>query len=120
MTAKGEIRIEKIGKTFGTMRAVKDVDLLIPAGSYCCLLGPSGCGKTTLLRMIAGHETPTAGRIQIGGEDVTDMPTGRRGTALMFQDYALFPHLSVLDNVGFSLKVAGLSTAKRRERRVTA
>jgi putative spermidine/putrescine transport system ATP-binding protein len=115
MTAKGEIRIEKISKTFGTMRAVKDVDLSIPAGSYCCLLGPSGCGKTTLLRMIAGHEEPTAGRILIGGHDVTNMPTGSRGTALMFQNYALFPHLSVLDNVAFSLKVAGLGTAERRE-----
>ncbi|MGE0242186.1 MAG: ATP-binding cassette domain-containing protein, partial [Parvibaculaceae bacterium] len=108
MSAKGEIRIEKVSKTFGTMRAVRDVDLLIAAGSYCCMLGPSGCGKTTLLRMIAGHETPTAGRIMIGGQDVTDMPTGSRGTALMFQNYALFPHLSVLDNVAFSLKVQGL------------
>lgn len=115
MSAKGEIKIEKISKTFGTMQAVKDVDLLIAAGSYCCMLGPSGCGKTTLLRMIAGHETPTAGRILIGGEDVTNMPTGSRGTALMFQNYALFPHLSVLDNVAFSLKVAGLATAERRE-----
>ena len=114
MSAKGEIKIEKASKTFGTMQAVKDVDLSIPAGSYCCMLGPSGCGKTTLLRMIAGHETPTAGRILIGGEDVTDMPTGSRGTALMFQNYALFPHLSVLDNVAFSLKVAGLATAERR------
>jgi putative spermidine/putrescine transport system ATP-binding protein len=115
MTAKGEIRIEKISKAFGTMWAVKDVDLSIPAGSYCCLLGPSGCGKTTLLRMIAGHETPTAGRVLIGGEDVTDMPTGSRGTAMMFQNYALFPHLSVLDNVAFSLKVAGLGAGERRE-----
>ncbi len=115
MGPKGEIRIEKISKTFGTMRAVKDVDLLIAAGSYCCMLGPSGCGKTTLLRMIAGHETPTAGRILIGGEDVTNMPTGSRGTALMFQNYALFPHLSVLDNVAFSLKVAGLAAGERRE-----
>ncbi|MGE0005736.1 MAG: ABC transporter ATP-binding protein [Parvibaculaceae bacterium] len=115
MSAKGEIRIEKVSKTFGTMRAVKDVDLVIAAGSYCCMLGPSGCGKTTLLRMIAGHETPTSGRILIGGRDVTGMPTGSRGTALMFQNYALFPHLSVLDNVAFSLKVAGLAAAERRE-----
>ena len=115
MSAKGEIRIEKVSKTFGTMRAVKDVDLVIAAGSYCCMLGPSGCGKTTLLRMIAGHETPTSGRILIGGNDVTNIPTGSRGTALMFQNYALFPHLTVLDNVAFSLKVAGQRTAERRE-----
>jgi putative spermidine/putrescine transport system ATP-binding protein len=119
MSAKGEIKIEKVSKTFGTMQAVKDVDLSIPAGSYCCLLGPSGCGKTTLLRMIAGHETPTAGCILIGGQDVTDMPTGSRGTALMFQNYALFPHLSVLDNVAFSLKVSGLATAERRQQAMT-
>jgi putative spermidine/putrescine transport system ATP-binding protein len=115
MSAKGEIRIEKASKAFGSMLAVKDVDLSIPAGSYCCMLGPSGCGKTTLLRMIAGHETPTSGRILIGGADVTDVPTGSRGTALMFQNYALFPHLTVLDNVAFSLKVQGLGTAERRE-----
>ena len=94
---------------------MKDVDLAIDAGSYCCMLGPSGCGKTTLLRMIAGHETPTSGRILIGGSDVTNIPTGSRGTALMFQNYALFPHLTVLDNVAFSLKVAGQPTARRRE-----
>lgn len=115
MSAKGEIRIEKVSKAFGSMLAVKDVDLSIPAGSYCCMLGPSGCGKTTLLRMIAGHETPTSGRILIGGADVTNMPTGSRGTALMFQNYALFPHLSVLDNVAFSLKVQGQGTAQRRD-----
>ena len=116
MSAKGEIRIEKITKAFGSMKAVKDVDLEIGAGSYCCMLGPSGCGKTTLLRMIAGHETPTSGRILIGGQDVTNIPTGSRGTALMFQNYALFPHLSVLDNVAFSLKVMGQGPAERRER----
>jgi len=116
MSAKGEIRIEKVNKAFDATLAVKDVDLVIEAGSYCCMLGPSGCGKTTFLRMIAGHETPTSGRILIGGADVTNIPTGSRGTALMFQNYALFPHLSVQENVAFSLKVAGLGTAERRER----
>lgn len=115
MNTKGEIRIEKVNKTFGAMHAVKDVDLRIEAGSYCCMLGPSGCGKTTLLRMIAGHETPSSGKIIIGGNDVTKTPTGRRGTALMFQNYALFPHLTVLDNVAFSLKVSGEDTEQRRE-----
>jgi putative spermidine/putrescine transport system ATP-binding protein len=115
MNAKGEIRIENVSKAFGGMNAVHDVNLNIEAGSYCCMLGPSGCGKTTLLRMIAGHETPTSGRILIGGNDVTNVPTGSRGTALMFQNYALFPHLSVVDNVAFSLKVAGVNAADRRE-----
>lgn len=114
--SKGEIRIENVQKSFGPMTAVKNVDLTIAAGSYCCMLGPSGCGKTTLLRMIAGHETPTSGRILIGGRDVTNVPTGSRGTALMFQNYALFPHLSVVDNVAFSLKVAGLGESDRREK----
>jgi len=116
MNIKGEIRVENVTKAFGDAKAVKNVDLLIEAGSYCCMLGPSGCGKTTLLRMIAGHETPSAGRILIGGADVTQAPTGKRGTALMFQNYALFPHLTVVDNVAFSLKVAGNSAANRRER----
>jgi putative spermidine/putrescine transport system ATP-binding protein len=80
------------------------------------MIGPSGCGKTTLLRMIAGHETPTSGTISIGGEDVTNARTGSRGTALMFQNYALFPHLSLTDNVAFSLKVKGVPTAERREK----
>jgi putative spermidine/putrescine transport system ATP-binding protein len=116
MSNSGEIRIENVTKAFGSSKAVKDVTLTIAAGSYCCMLGPSGCGKTTLLRMIAGHETPTAGRILIGGKDVTNTPTGSRGTSMMFQSYALFPHLSVVDNVAFSLKVQGASTSERRKK----
>ena len=80
--------------------AVNNVSLRIEHGSYCCLLGPSGCGKTTILRMIAGHETPTDGDIQIGGNSVLGQSPLRRGTAMMFQSYALFPHLSVIENVG--------------------
>jgi putative spermidine/putrescine transport system ATP-binding protein len=116
MSNKGEVLIENVTKAFGPTKAVKNVTLTIPAGSYCCMIGPSGCGKTTLLRMIAGHETPTSGRILIGGNDVTNIPTGSRGTSMMFQSYALFPHLSVVDNVAFSLKVQGLSTKDRREK----
>jgi putative spermidine/putrescine transport system ATP-binding protein len=96
--------------------AVDGINLKIPAGTYCCLLGPSGCGKTTILRMIAGHETPTSGEVRIDGENVVGLPPVRRGTAMMFQDYALFPHLSCLDNVAFSLKMAGVAKAERRER----
>jgi putative spermidine/putrescine transport system ATP-binding protein len=112
-TSNGEIRIVDVTKRFGEMTAVRDLSLTIPDRSYCCLLGPSGCGKTTILRMIAGHETPTTGEIRIGGEAVVGLTPVQRGTAMMFQSYALFPHRSVLDNVAFSLKLRGASKAER-------
>jgi len=115
MAGDGEIVIKNISKVFGPTVAVEDINLTIPDGCYCCLLGPSGCGKTTLLRMIAGHETPTEGDIMIGGNSVIGLPTGSRGTSMMFQSYALFPHLTVLDNVAFSLKMKGVSKSERRE-----
>ncbi len=115
MSEKGKIEISGVTKMFGNLTAVDNVDLVIPSGSYCCLLGPSGCGKTTILRMIAGHETPTEGAVRIGGDDVSGQAPAKRGTALMFQSYALFPHLSVKDNVAFSLKMRGMSKAKRHE-----
>ena len=90
------------------------IDALIPSASYCCLLGPSGCGKTTTLRMIAGHELPTSGEIAVGGVRVTGLPPARRRTAMMFQNYALFPHLNCIDNVAFSLKMRGVRKAARR------
>src|SRR6185436_12728775 len=80
---------------------------------YCCLLGPSGCGKTSTLRMIAGHEVVSEGRISIAAENVTDLPPAQRGTAMMFQSYALFPHLTVLDNVAFALKMRGMGKVDR-------
>ncbi len=116
MTAESRIDIRQVTKLYGKVHAVNNVDLTIDGGAYCCMIGPSGCGKTTLLRMIAGHETPTSGTISIGGQDVTTARTGSRGTALMFQNYALFPHLSLADNVAFSLKVKGMGAAERRDR----
>lgn len=116
MTDQSRIDIHNVTKLYGSVRAVNDVDLTIDGGSYCCMIGPSGCGKTTLLRMIAGHETPSSGAILIGDEDVTSRRTGSRGTALMFQNYALFPHLSLTDNVAFSLKVKGEAAAERRDK----
>jgi putative spermidine/putrescine transport system ATP-binding protein len=116
MTQSGEIRLEGITKQFGPTMAVADVDLLIPHGTYCCLLGPSGCGKTTILRMIAGHEEPTSGVIRIGGEDVRGRAPVQRGTAMMFQAYALFPHMTVLDNVAYNLRMRGVGKAERRGR----
>ena len=114
MTESGEIQLERVTKRFGPTVAVKDIDLTIPHGSYCCLLGPSGCGKTTILRMIAGHEEPTDGRVLIGGDDVTGLPPVRRGTAMMFQSYALFPHMTVVDNVAYNLRMRGVGKAERR------
>ncbi|MEX0852460.1 MAG: ABC transporter ATP-binding protein [Bauldia sp.] len=112
----GQIRLVNLTKTFGETQAVKSIDLTVPHGSYCCLIGPSGCGKTTILRMIAGHETPTAGAIYIGDQLVVGLSPVQRGTALMFQSYALFPHLNVRDNVAFNLKMRGEPKAKRHKR----
>ncbi len=110
----GHIELAGVCKTFdGNFNAVDGVNLKIPDGAYCCLLGPSGCGKTTILRMIAGHEDPTAGEILIGGENVVGLPPVARRTAMMFQSYALFPHLSVRDNIAFALQVRGISKAER-------
>ena len=112
----GEIRLKGLTKSFGETRAVNDVDLVIPHGSYCCMIGPSGCGKTTILRMVAGHETPTSGEIYIGDRNVVGEPPVNRGTAMMFQSYALFPHLSILDNVAFYLKMRNVGRDERRRR----
>src|ERR1700684_3614998 len=112
----GHIELAGVVKTFdGFVTAVDAVNLKIPNGAYCCLLGPSGCGKTTILRMIAGHEDPTAGEILIGGENVVGLPPVARRTAMMFQSYALFPHLNVRDNIAFSLRVRGMSKAERHK-----
>jgi putative spermidine/putrescine transport system ATP-binding protein len=100
-------------KMFGSVIAVDAINLKIPAGSYCCLLGPSGCGKTSTLRMIAGHEYATSGDIIVGPKNVTELPPAERSTAMMFQSYALFPHLSVIDNVAFALKMKGVAKAER-------
>jgi putative spermidine/putrescine transport system ATP-binding protein len=96
--------------------AVDNIHLKVPANHYCCLLGPSGCGKTSTLRMVAGHESVTSGDIVLGGRNITNASPAGRGTAMMFQSYALFPHLSTLDNVAFSLKMRGVSKHERYQR----
>jgi putative spermidine/putrescine transport system ATP-binding protein len=116
MAQAGEIELVRVTKRFDQTVAVNQISLTIPHGSYCCLLGPSGCGKTTILRMIAGHETPTEGDVRIGGESMVGLPPVRRGTAMMFQSYALFPHLTVLDNVAFNLKMRGVGRRERHRR----
>jgi putrescine transport system ATP-binding protein len=98
------VRLEGVGKRFGAVAAVDDVSLSIERGAFFALLGPSGCGKTTLLRMLAGFERPDVGRVLIDGADVADVPPFARPTNMMFQSYALFPHMTVAENVAFGLK----------------
>jgi putative spermidine/putrescine transport system ATP-binding protein len=114
MSQPANLELVHVTKRYGATTAVDAIDLKVPAGVYCCLLGPSGCGKTSTLRMIAGHESVTVGDILIGASNVTDLPPAKRGTAMMFQSYALFPHLSCVDNVAFSLKMKGVDKATRR------
>src|SRR2546430_3171350 len=105
------LRIEGVSKNFGSFRAVDRLSLDIRAGEFFALLGPSGCGKTTLLRMLAGFEAPDEGRILLGGKDIAQAMPHERPINMMFQNYALFPHLSVRDNIAFGLKRAGLARA---------
>ncbi len=113
MTTTAALELVQLTKKYGGVTAVDAINLKIPAGSYCCLLGPSGCGKTSTLRMVAGHESATSGDILVGPKNVTDLPPAGRSTAMMFQSYALFPHLSVIDNVAFALKMKGVAKAER-------
>jgi putative spermidine/putrescine transport system ATP-binding protein len=113
---KPDIELVALSKRYGDTVAVDRISLRILAGSYCCLLGPSGCGKTTTLRMIAGHEEASDGDVILGSENITGLPPAARGTAMMFQSYALFPHLDCTDNVAFSLKMRGVDRDTRRKR----
>ena len=110
------LRVSHVTKRFGGVTAVDDVSFDVPKGAFATLLGPSGCGKTTTLRMIAGFYDPDAGDIQIGNRRVNDLPVHRRGTAMVFQDYALFPHMNVRDNVAYGLRVAHVSASERARR----
>ncbi|AJE44797.1 ABC transporter ATP-binding protein [Celeribacter indicus] len=111
-----ELRIDGLSKVFGSFTALDDVSLDIPNGKFVCLLGPSGCGKTTLLRVIAGLENPSAGRVFLGGEDQTAVPTHKRGMGMVFQSLALFPHLDVAENIAYPLAIRGADKATRRAR----
>ncbi|MCG3269535.1 ABC transporter ATP-binding protein [Yoonia sp. I 8.24] len=108
-----DLELVAVTKRYGATVAVDAINYRFKSDSYTCLLGPSGCGKSSTLRMIAGHESVSDGSIVLAGRDVSHLPPAQRGTAMMFQNYALFPHLSVLDNVAFSLKMKGTETAKR-------
>ncbi len=117
MAAQPDLELLGLVKRYGSGPAapvaVDHIDLKIQSGHYCCLLGPSGCGKTSTLRMIAGHEDASEGDIILGGRNITDLPASARGTSMMFQSYALFPHLSALENVAFSLKMRGMGKLER-------
>ena len=110
------IALRSISKRYGDVWAVTDVSFEVEQGEFLTLLGPSGCGKTTTLRMIAGFVTPTTGAIEVNGKDVTAVPPFRRDVGLVFQSYALFPHMSVADNVGFGLKMRKLAEEEIRKR----
>src|SRR3954453_12105436 len=116
MATPAALELVAVTKRYDSTLVVDNVNLKIPAGTYCCLLGPSGCGKTSTLRMIAGHETVSEGDIILGPQNVTDLEPAKRGTAMMFQSYALFPHLTVLDNVAFALKMRGVDRPTRHKR----
>lgn len=116
MNKKLDLEFVGLTKRYGATVAVESISYHFAAGTYACLLGPSGCGKSTTLRMVAGHETVTEGTVTLGGRDISHLPPAKRGTAMMFQNYALFPHLTVIDNVAFSLKMRGIDTATRHAR----
>lgn len=113
MNKPENLEFAALTKKYGETIAVDKINLKIPSGTYCCFLGPSGCGKTSTLRMIAGHEDISGGDILLGSKIINNFPPAKRGTAMMFQNYALFPHLSCLDNVGFALKMRGIKKIER-------
>ena len=113
MSVEQNLELVGLKKFYGKTEAIKGLNLKIKSGEYCCLLGPSGCGKTSLLRMIAGHEEISEGDILLGNKRLNGLTPANRGTSMMFQSYALFPHLSVLDNVAFALKIKGMPKAER-------
>lgn len=112
----GLVDIRNVSHSFGPLKVLKNVSLAIEPGSYTVLLGPSGSGKTTLLSILGGFVTPTGGKVFIGGEDCTEVPPARRPTTTVFQDYALFPHMSVGGNVGFGLRMRGVDGTTRATR----
>jgi putative spermidine/putrescine transport system ATP-binding protein len=114
--AELDVRLVALSKAFGDVAAVRDVDLEVRTGDFFTLLGPSGSGKTTTLRLIAGFERPDSGRVELAGADVTGTPPYERDVNTVFQDYALFPHMDVMDNVAYSLRVRGVGKAERARR----
>ena len=117
-SAKGDLKLSQITKSYGDFTAVDNLSLTIPEGSFFALLGPSGCGKTTTLRMIAGLEEPTSGKIEVGTTDITDMKPYRRPVNTVFQNYALFPHLTIFENIAFGLRRRGIKDVTEQVEKV--
>ncbi|MFJ2591399.1 ABC transporter ATP-binding protein [Streptomyces erythrochromogenes] len=113
-TEGGDVRLSGISKHYGTFTAVHPLDLTVPQGSFFALLGASGCGKTTTLRMIAGLEEPSTGTVHLGDREVTDLPPYKRPVNTVFQSYALFPHLSIFENIAFGLRRRGIKSVKKQ------
>ncbi|RYE54882.1 MAG: ABC transporter ATP-binding protein, partial [Rhizobiaceae bacterium] len=111
-----DVTIRSLNKTFGALEIIPDFNLNVPDGSFTVLVGPSGCGKSTLLRMIAGLEQPTRGSIAIGGTDVTYEEPSKRGISMVFQSYALFPHMTVGQNIDFGMRIAKVPKAEREKK----
>jgi len=114
--SNNHLELIDLEKRYGDTVAVRGINLSLPENTYCCLLGPSGCGKTSLLRMIAGHEDITSGAVFLDNLDISNEPPAARSTSMMFQSYALFPHLKVIDNVAFALKIMGVGKTERHAR----
>lgn len=112
----GKITLKHVNKSFGDVVVIPDINLTIDNGEFVVFVGPSGCGKSTLLRLIAGLEDVSAGKIEIDGTDATDLPPAKRGLAMVFQSYALYPHMSVRKNIAFPLKMAGMSEAEQEKK----
>ncbi len=112
----GSISLHQVTKSFGDVEVIKPLDLQIAEGEFAVFVGPSGCGKSTLLRLIAGLEDVTSGRIEIDGADATDASPAQRGLAMVFQSYALYPHMTVANNIAFPLKMAGVDAATRKQK----
>jgi putative spermidine/putrescine transport system ATP-binding protein len=110
------LALNNVTKEFGTFTAVNNVELTVPHGTFVCMLGPSGCGKTTLLRMIAGLDLPTGGAIRLDGEDITHVPTHKRNLGMVFQSLALFPHLTVGENIAYPLRIRGVPKEDQKKR----
>ena len=110
------LTLDGLNKRYGDINVVEDVSLHVEQGEFVSLLGPSGCGKTTTLQMISGFAEPTRGRIVLEGRDITAQRPEKRGMGIVFQSYALFPHMTVADNVGFGLEMQGMGAADRKQR----
>ena len=111
-----QLELVGVSKLYGSAIAVDNISIKFDDKGYICLLGPSGCGKTSTLRMVAGHEDVSSGSVLLDGRDISRLPPAQRGTAMMFQNYALFPHMTVEKNVAFSLKIKGVSGAEQKEK----